>query len=254
MKPDTQQGATTLATIRRLRDELNWAQGRIDDYANATAPGAAEPKDDEQSVSELLENMDRAINGVLDEIAYAGLTFKYGLLNIDMTCDALGSRLGEFWRNSHVDLRFRARHSPNVSASDKQMLGYSQMFIDALREKTRARGDTTPQEEPRPPGSRRHIVEISGSDDVVNKMLCLFFMRSDGVPAPLRGHGLFDDVAYILAHVKSDTQHTAAYSTTKATVTFDSDLRDHELKPWFDLVHSVGVIFGASLVTTGLDE
>ena len=69
MKPDTQQGTTTLATIRRLRDELNWAQGRIDDYANATAPGAAEPKDDEQSVSELLENMDRAINGVLDEIA-----------------------------------------------------------------------------------------------------------------------------------------------------------------------------------------
>lgn len=123
----------TYDTIRPIRKELEWANEAIADYAKAAETRLLDEDERFGEVDELLPIMQRAIDGALREIDMAGLAFAHDLLDLGMFCDAIGSDVDAFWRNSHVVAQVRAHEAGCESASDKAMLEYSKRLIHALR-------------------------------------------------------------------------------------------------------------------------
>ena len=119
-----QHAETTLSTIRRLKDELAWAEESIERNANANV------KDIEEK-GNAMADMHRAIDGALDEFEMAGLAYVSGICDIEMLYDALGPRIEKFYSQQQVhNINFK-RGVPETLA-EKPMHKHSKALLAAL--------------------------------------------------------------------------------------------------------------------------
>ena len=104
-----------LAMTRRLLDEIKWAQSTIGEYESPVL--VAEDQSADEIRDGLRANMERGINGALDEIDWMGFAYVNGLVEVEMLYDAAFMAITGFMSNEHVKAQGRHYLPPKDDAS-----------------------------------------------------------------------------------------------------------------------------------------